>query len=404
MAIPLRCLALLSVIVLLVAILPAGAAHGGGPASSSSHGGGSGAAMSFSLGSGGPAPPGPSTSGQGDGGVQAQAGLEMGGRLQPQGAGSFGSVPRPGADREEQAQSHGYTRTGDAAWAGAAVNAAGAGRIGSGPAFGGGDASPGLPAGRQRGPPARTPPAGPGTQAGRYPCGPAQTAEPLGGALGPADPPPSPATSPRARKDGEWDESSPAAPEHATPPFLFLPLLGFRRVIAKNVLSHDLRRRVYDTIAAYPGIDALSLAKALGTNPSTLRYHLFMLIRAKKITTFSRPGVVRYYPNQGMYPPFLQCLLHSLWTDTRKEIIMILWNTPGMNRAQLAEALSCSGPSVTRHMQALADDGIVENRCVGRSNHYHLTPAAGEALEFLVGVAPCLALPAEAAPVFPSAA
>ncbi len=160
---------------------------------------------------------------------------------------------------------------------------------------------------------------------------------------------------------------------------------------------------VYDAIEAHPGIDALTLANLLGTNPSTLRYHLFTLIRAKKITTFSRPGVVRYYPNQGMYPPFFQCLLHSLWTDTRREIIMILWNTPGMNRAQLAEALSCSGPSVTRHMQALSDDGIVENRCPGRSNHYHLTPAAVEALEFLGGVVPCNALPVEAAPVLPSA-
>ena len=54
-----------------------------------------------------------------------------------------------------------------------------------------------------------------------------------------------------------------------------------------------------------------------------------------------------------------------------------------MNRAQLADALSCSGPSVTRHMQGLADDGIVENRCRGRSNHYFLTPAAIAALEFL---------------------
>ena len=161
---------------------------------------------------------------------------------------------------------------------------------------------------------------------------------------------------------------------------------------------------MYDTIAAHPGIDALTLANLLETNPSTLRYHLFTLVRAGKITTFSRPGVVRYYLNQGMYPPFLQCLLHSLWTDTRREIIMILWNAPGMNRTQLAEALSCSGPSVTRHMQGLADDGIVENRRRGRSNLYHLTPAAIGALEFLGQVPPCPALPREAAPLLPSAA
>lgn len=404
MALPLRFLALLSVIILLAAILPAGAAHGGGPGSSSSHGGGSGAAMAASMGNGGPASPGLPGYGQSDGGVQAHAGLEAAGRLQPQGAGATGGEPRSGADPQVQARAHGGTRTGDATWPGAAGSAPGEGRIGSIPASGGSEVPPGLPGGRQRGASSHALPSGPGTQAGRYPCGPAQTAEPLGGAFGPSDPPLSPSASPRVRKDGDGEEPAPAAPDRPGIPFLFLAFFGFRRIHAKNVLSHDLRRRVYDAIASHPGIDALTLASALETNPSTLRYHLFTLHRAAKITTFSRPGVVRYYPNQGMYPPFLQCLLHSLWTDTRKEIIIILWNTPGMNRAQLADALSCSGPSVTRHMQGLADDGIVENRCRGRSNHYFLTPAAIAALEFLGRVTPCPALPAEAAPVSPSAA
>lgn len=256
----------------------------------------------------------------------------------------------------------------------------------------GGEALPASSQGQHRGPPARSQPYGPGTQAGRYPCGPAQTAEPLPAAPGATDPEPKTPASPRTRKAGDGNgaapENPPAAADDPLYPFLFLPFLGFRRISGKNVLEHDTRSRVYQAIVDHPGIDALTLSDLVETNINTLRYHLFTLIRAGKITAFSRPGVVRYYQNQGMYPPHVQCLLHYLWTGTPREIISLLWHTPGMTRAQVAEALSFSGPSITRHLQNLDEDGIVENRGSGRSHHYYLTMEAIRVLESFGRVMP----------------
>ncbi len=404
MAIPMRHLALLAVVVLFVAVLPASAAHGGGSGSSSSHGGGSGSTMPAGFGNSGMDSTGPASHGPGETAARNQAGQEGGGRSPSQGGVQAGGENRAIAGRAAQEWPPGGGGAGEAGSPKGPGGVLSFGRIGTVQPSSGDDALPAHPSGRSRGPPSHMQPNGPGTGAGRLPCGPAQTAEPLSGATGPSDPAPSPSASPRSRRDGNDEESAPEPAGVSPAPFFFLPFLGFRRITGKNVLAHDLRGRVYRAIASHPGIDALSLAQLLETNPSTLRYHLFTLLRAEKITAFSRPGVVRYYPNQGMYPPFLQCLLHSLWTDTRREIIVLLWHTPGMTRTQLAVALACAGPSVTRQMQGLAEDGIVENRGTGRSNHYHLTAAAVEALVILGPRAGGPALPALAAPALPSAA
>lgn len=72
-----------------------------------------------------------------------------------------------------------------------------------------------------------------------------------------------------------------------------------------------------------------------------------------------------------------------------------LHQNPGMTRQELAGALMIAGPSVTRQMENLIDDGIVENRSPGRSNHYYLTAEAARALEKVMG---------QARPVVPSVA
>ena len=40
-----------------------------------------------------------------------------------------------------------------------------------------------------------------------------------------------------------------------------------------------------------------------------------------------------------------------------------------------------SGPSVTRQMDNLIEDGVVENRFLGRSNHYYLTAEAAQTID-----------------------
>ncbi len=259
------------------------------------------------------------------------------------------------------------------------------------PGAGGGPA----PQRRQQGSPA---------QSGSIPCGPAQTST-LPSAVshdGNAQKD-DPASRKRSRKAGLSTDTSgpdysvPASSAPAPPtlfPFSLLFFGGYRRISKKNVLEHNARNVIYEAVAEQPGIEVKALAEMTGINENTLRYHLARLVATGKITCFIRPGVVRYFRNQGAFSRFEQVVFHYLWTDTPRGILWLLSRHPGLTRQQIADALAISGPSVTRQMEHLIEDRVVENQLSGRSNHYYLTEDATKAINQLRVRPPALALEA----------
>jgi len=167
--------------------------------------------------------------------------------------------------------------------------------------------------------------------------------------------------------------STPSSPGIPLFPFSLLLFGGYRRISKKNVLEHDTRNSVFHAISSNPGIDVPMLVAKTGINENTLRYHLVKLIESGRVTYLVRPGVIRYFLNQGSFSPAEQLLIHYLWSETPRKIIHLLTFSPGLTRQQISDALGISGPSVTRQMEHLIDDGIIENRVPGRSNHYYLT-------------------------------
>ena len=240
---------------------------------------------------------------------------------------------------------------------------------------------------------------GPPAQSGRYPCGPAQ-AIPL--------PPASGQTRDESKEESPSRQRSkrsflsrilePIAPDPAPSsfplpslfPFNMLLIGGFRRISKKNVLEHDARHVIYQAITATPGIDVKTLTGMTGINENTLRYHLDRLVATGKISCYIRPGVVRYFQNQGAYSQYEHMVFHYLWTDTPRGILWLLYQHPGLTRQHIADALMISGPSVTRQMDNLTGDGIVENRFPGRSNHYYLTTEAARTIDKLMSQAPVM--------------
>jgi len=176
-------------------------------------------------------------------------------------------------------------------------------------------------------------------------------------------------------EEGSVQSPVSAPPSSPIPLFPFSLLLfgGYRRISKKNVLEHGARQSVFSAISAHPGIDVPLLAGTTGINENTLRYHLVKLVESGRITYLVKPGVIRYFLNQGSYSPAEQVLIHYLWSETPRKILLLLRSNPGLSRQQISDALGISGPSVTRHMEHLIDDGIIENRFPGRSNHYYLT-------------------------------
>jgi hypothetical protein len=241
---------------------------------------------------------------------------------------------------------------------------------------------------------------GPPAQSGSYPCGPAQ-ASPLPPASGQTRDESKEETPSRQRSKRTGflsrildpivpDPASSSFPLQSLFPLNMLLFGGFRRISKKNVLEHDARHVIYQAITATPGIDVKTLTDMTGINENTLRYHLDRLVATGKISCFTRPGVVRYFQNQGAYSQFEHMVFHYLWTDTPRGILWLLYQHPGLTRQHIADALAISGPSVTRQMDNLTGDGVVENRFPGRSNHYYLTAEAALTIDKLMSQAPVM--------------
>ena len=244
---------------------------------------------------------------------------------------------------------------------------------------------------QQRGPPA---------QSSSYPCGPAQ-ATPLPPASGQSrdESKEEPLSRQKSKRMGflSWipdpivpDPAPSSFPLQSLIPLNMLLFGGFRRISKKNVLEHEARHVIYQAITATPGIDVKTLTDMTGINENTLRYHVDRLVATGKVSCFTRPGVVRYFQNQGAYSQFEHNVYHYLWTDTPRGILWLLYQHPGLTRQHIADTLAISGPSVTRQMDNLIEDGIVENRFPGRSNHYYLTAEAAQTIDRVMSQAPVM--------------
>lgn len=154
----------------------------------------------------------------------------------------------------------------------------------------------------------------------------------------------------------------------------FLLFLGYRRLRPANLLDHPVRRGLAGAIAADPGLDLAGCVAVTGAHRETLRYHLALLVCGGKILEETRNGSVRYFPRDPSLTPVNRAVIHLERNPSLAPALHHIRDRPGIPRRELAALLGVAGPSVTRQVQRLVDEGLVENRGYGPSQGYWLTP------------------------------
>jgi predicted transcriptional regulator len=120
-----------------------------------------------------------------------------------------------------------------------------------------------------------------------------------------------------------------------------------------------------------PGIDISSLASLTAINLHTLRYHLVYLIRMQKITCPEQGGGYHFFENHGRDGHAdRKHILFQNYPTTNNSITLVNEN-PGITRGEIAYLLGLAGPSVTRWMHRLIDEGMVIEVREGRFARYY---------------------------------
>ena len=158
----------------------------------------------------------------------------------------------------------------------------------------------------------------------------------------------------------------------------FLLFLGYRRLRPGNLLDHPQRQSLYTAIRADPGLDLADCVAATGANRETLRYHLALLVCGGKVLEETRNGSVRFFPHDQTLSPIRRAVIHLNRNPGLAPALHHIRDSPGIPRRDLAALLGVAGPTVTRQVQRLVDEGLVENRGSGLSQGYWLTPESAD--------------------------
>ena len=176
--------------------------------------------------------------------------------------------------------------------------------------------------------------------------------------------------------------------------FFFLKMmaaLGYRKVERNAILWNRNRQKIYDCIAANPGVKFNALERLTGVKEGTLKYHLLILGMKRRIVSFGSGKSVRYFENNGRYSELEKKVFLHLQNPTTRRILEILASSPEVSRKDIAGILSIAGPSISWHTKRLSGDGIITTRKKGRAVRYILCPAGANIFKRYRGQDPGMA-------------
>ncbi|HWQ67167.1 MAG TPA: winged helix-turn-helix transcriptional regulator [Methanospirillum sp.] len=148
-------------------------------------------------------------------------------------------------------------------------------------------------------------------------------------------------------------------------------LNGYRRVTGKNLLDHETRRLLYNTIVSMPGVDLRTLTEITRVNENTIRYHLDRMVGSGVLHITLIGGSGHYFENHGKYSEQEQLLLSRMSIEESNRILQIVGEKPGLSRGELASIIGVSGPTITRSVHHLTKEGLIRCERDGRFSRYY---------------------------------
>ena len=141
-------------------------------------------------------------------------------------------------------------------------------------------------------------------------------------------------------------------------------------------LENPRRRAVYEAIRADPGRCLSAVSEASDVTLSTARHHLRVLEDEGLVRSKLVRGKRRYVP-VGDYDVELRAALADSAT---RAVLETLASIGPAHNGRIADELDRDPSTVSHHLSALADDGLVRRERDGRAIVNELAPAAEAAL------------------------
>lgn len=126
----------------------------------------------------------------------------------------------------------------------------------------------------------------------------------------------------------------------------------------------EVRQRVYDAIARYPGLHLRGLERQVGVSAPLVQYHVRRLEEAGFVESREQGGYVRFYPTpkarSGRLSLADQALVGLLREQVPLHIVLLLLDEGPLTHGELVERVGVAKSTLSYHLAKLAEAGIVE--------------------------------------------
>lgn len=152
---------------------------------------------------------------------------------------------------------------------------------------------------------------------------------------------------------------------------ILAPLALYHRIRANHALNNKTRQMVYDAVVRTPGIGVNDAAKAANCSYSTAAYHLERLVEERLLIVSEDGRRARYFKNGGAFSQAEREFVPILQSKECMDVLQVIVENPWCYRAEVAQKLGVSGPTVNWHLKKLMNVGVVKEMREGRVSYLY---------------------------------
>jgi predicted transcriptional regulator len=151
-----------------------------------------------------------------------------------------------------------------------------------------------------------------------------------------------------------------------------IKLLPFALLKLKTRVANQNRESVYRQIDRNPGCTVSDISKLEAMNVGSVRYHVDQLQDARRIVLVKIGKFRRLFRNSGAYDDREIVVISALQVRTKRAIMFILRDSPGLSNKQIAEKLNIKESMAHTYLTGLLKDGIIRCEKNGQQKMYYL--------------------------------
>ncbi len=151
-----------------------------------------------------------------------------------------------------------------------------------------------------------------------------------------------------------------------------IKLLPFAFFKLKTKIANQNRESVYRQIDQNPGCTVSDISKREAMNVGSVRYHVDQLQDARRIVLVKIGKFRRLFRNSGAYDDREIVVISALQVRTKRAIMFIVRDKPGLSNKQIAEKLTIKESMAHTYLTSLLKDSILRCEKNGQQKMYYL--------------------------------